>query len=137
MNKAQEFNQKIIAEFRANKGVVGGYFKNTPLLLLHSIGAKSGQARINPLAYLADDERYVIIASNAGRENHPSWYFNVKANPNVAVEVGTEKFEARASIAEEPVRTQLYDRMAAKNPGFEEYRQKTERVIPVIILNWV
>lgn len=134
MNKAQQQNQAIIEEFRANDGKVGGYFVNTPLLLLHNIGAKSGEPRINPTAYMMDGERYVIIASNAGRDTHPGWYFNVKANPDVTVEVGTEKFEARASIAEEPVRTQLYDRMAEINPGFAKYKLKTKRVIPVVIL---
>ena len=134
MSDPNDFNKKIIEEFRANNGVVGGYFENTPLVLVHTIGAKSGQKRINPLAYITDDDRYVIIASKAGAPSNPAWYYNIVANPEVTVEVGTEKFEAVATVVEEPERTRLYDKMSEKNPGFIEYKNKTTRTIPVITL---
>lgn len=129
-----DWNAKIIKEFRENEGRVGGYFKNTPLLLLHNTGAKSGKARINPVAYLEDGERLIVIASKGGADSHPDWYFNVKANPDVRVEVGIEEFDAKATITEEPERSELYARMAAKNANFAEYESKAERVIPVIAL---
>jgi len=129
-----DWNKKIIEEFRANEGRVGGNFANMTLLLLHTTGAKSGRPRLNPVAYTQDRDRLVIIASKGGAESHPDWYYNVLANPNVTVEVGSEKYEAIATVEEEPERTRLYDQMAAQYPGFEAYRQKTSRVIPVITL---
>ena len=131
---ANDRNQRIIEEFRANQGIVGGYFVNTPLLLVHTKGAKSGDERINPVAYFKEGDHYVIIASKGGAENNPDWYYNLKANPDVTVEVGTETFEAQAEIAQEPERSELFDKMAARNPAFAEYEQRTERVIPVIKL---
>jgi deazaflavin-dependent oxidoreductase (nitroreductase family) len=126
-----DWNQKIIEEFRANAGKVTGW---KTLLLLHTTGAKSGSPHLNPAAYTEDGDRLVIIASKGGADTHPDWYYNVVANPNVTVEVGAEKYDAVATIEEEPERTRLYDQMAAKYPGFEEYRQKTSRIIPVITL---
>lgn len=134
MNKEQNRNQAIIDEFRANDGKVGGHFENMPLVLLHTTGAKSGQEHINPTAYLMDGERFVVVASKAGAPTNPDWYHNLVANSAVTVEVGTEKFQALASVTEEPERTQLYEKMVAKNPGFAEYLLKTTRTIPVIIL---
>jgi deazaflavin-dependent oxidoreductase (nitroreductase family) len=129
-----DWNKRIIKEFRANEGKVGGNFENMTLLLLHTIGAKSGLSRLNPAAYTKDGDRLVIIASKGGADTHPDWYHNVVANPNVTIEVGKEKYDAVATVEEEPERTRLYDQMAARYPGFEEYRQKTSRVIPVITL---
>ena len=129
-----DWNAKIIKEFRENEGRVGGYFKNTPLLLLHNTGAKSAKVRINPVAYLEDGERLIVIASKGGADSHPDWYFNVKANPDVRIEVGSQEFEAMAEITKEPERSELYARMAAKNANFADYERKTERVIPVIAL---
>ncbi|HAV76774.1 MAG TPA: nitroreductase family deazaflavin-dependent oxidoreductase [Anaerolineae bacterium] len=129
-----DWNKKIIEEFRTNDGKVGGHFKGKTLLLLHTRGAKSGQERVNPLACVRDGERFVSIASKGGADTHPDWYYNVKANPKVSFEFGTDKFQALATIAEEPERTRLYDKMAEMMPGFNEYREKTERVIPVIVL---
>ena len=134
MSDANDWNKAIIEEFRANDGKVGGMFADMPLLLLHTTGAKSGLPRINPMAYLVDGNRLVVIASKAGAPTNPDWYHNVVANPDVKVEVGTEQFQARATVAEEPERTQLYEKMATLNPGFAEYQQKTTRIIPVIIL---
>lgn len=134
MSSANDWNQKIIEEFRTNAGKVGGQFVNTPLLLLHTTGAKSDQPRINPLAYVTDGDRYVVIASKGGAPTNPDWFYNVAANPEVTVEVGSKQFSARAAIAEEPERSRLYEKMAAKNPGFAEYQRNTTRIIPVVIL---
>ncbi len=134
VNERNERNRKIIEEFRANDGKVGGYFEGKTLLLLHHKGAKSGQPRINPLAYVKDGDRLVIIASKGGAPTHPDWYYNLLADPLVTVEVGTEKFEARASVVEEPDRTRLYEKMIEMLPAFDDYRKKAGREIPVILL---
>jgi len=133
-NERNERNQRIIEEFRANDGKVGGRYEGRTLLLLHTIGAKSGKERINPIAYVKDGDRYVIIASKGGWPTNPDWYYNLVANPNVKVEVGTETFQVRAEIAEEPDRTRLYNKMADMMPSFNDYRQKTTRTIPVFVL---
>ncbi|MET0233821.1 MAG: nitroreductase family deazaflavin-dependent oxidoreductase [Kibdelosporangium sp.] len=130
-----DFNAKIIEEFRANEGKVGGMFEGANMVLITTIGAKSGQTRTNPLVYLPDGERIVIIASNGGADNHPAWFYNVKANPDITVEVGTEKYEAKAEALESgSERDELFARMAAINPGFAEYEKKTDRLIPVVAL---
>lgn len=134
MSEANERNQKIINEFRANGGKVGGYFEGKSLLLLHTKGAKSGQERINPVACVKDGDRYVVIASKGGAPTHPDWYFNLLAHPDVTIEVGTQTFQVRAAVAEEPERTRLYNQMVEMMPGFDDYRRKTTRVIPVMVL---
>ncbi len=137
MGNPNDWNKAIITEFRANGGKVGGQFAGKPLLLLHTVGAKSGQPRINPVACMKDGDRYVIIASKGGAPINPDWYYNVVANPLVTVEYGTETFKAHATVATEPERTRLYNQMAAERPTFAEYRTKTTRTIPVIILTRV
>ena len=134
MAEVNNWNTKIIEEFRTNGGKVGGNFAGRTLLLLHTKGAKSGEERINPVAYTKDGERMVIIASKGGAPNNPAWYHNIVANPRFNVEVGTEQFEVEATISEEPERTRLYDQMVEVMPGFGEYRRKTTRQIPVIVL---
>lgn len=134
MANQNDRNTAIIQEFRANAGKVGGPFAGKTLLILHSIGAKSGQERLNPVVYIRDADRLVIIASKGGSPTHPDWYHNIVANPQVRVEVGTEQFAARASISTEPERTRLYEKMIEMMPVFAEYRKKTTRTIPVIIL---
>lgn len=129
-----EFNKAIIEEFRANGGVVGGRFQGRDLILLNTIGAKSGALRVIPVVYMMDAERYVIIASKGGHPTHPDWYYNIVAHPEFEVEAGSEKFKVKAAVVEEPERTHLYDKMAAKYPFFAEYRANTERVIPLITL---
>jgi deazaflavin-dependent oxidoreductase (nitroreductase family) len=129
-----EWNKKVIEEFRANGGKVGGMFEGAPLLLLHTTGAKSGQQRINPLAYTTDGDRYVIIASKGGAPTNPDWYYNLVANPIVTLEVGTETFQAEATVSAEPERSRLYDQMAAKMPNFAEYQRNTTRQIPLVVL---
>ena len=134
MSNPNERNLAIIQEFRANAGQVGGPFAGRSLLLLHTVGAKSGQPRINPVACLRDGECLVVIASKGGAPTHPDWYFNLLANPLVTVEIGTEEFQARATVAQEPERTRLYNQMVALMPGFGEYQRRTTRVIPVVVL---
>jgi len=130
----QGFNKKIIDEFRANQGKVGGQFDGMPLLLLTTKGAKSGATRTNPLAYLRDGDRYVVIASYAGAPKNPPWYHNLVADPNVRVELGGQSFDARAEVVKEPERSALYQKVEAAMPVFSEYKRKTQRVIPVIAL---
>ena len=134
VSDVNDHNKKIISEFRANGGKVGGFFAGKTLLLLHHTGAKSGEPRINPLACVQDGDRYVIIASKGGSPTHPDWYYNLLAIPNVTIEVGTATLQVRASVAEEPERTRLYEKMVAMMPGFDDYRRKAGRVIPVFIL---
>lgn len=134
MNRPNNWNENTIKEFRASGGKVGGPFAGKTLLILHTIGAKSGKPHINPVAYITDGDRIVIIASKGGAPVHPDWYYNLVAHPKVILEVGTEQFAARASIASEPERTRLYDKMVEMMPGFDDYRKRTTRVIPVVIL---
>jgi deazaflavin-dependent oxidoreductase (nitroreductase family) len=134
MSNQNDRNMAIIKEFRENAGKVGGPFEGRTLLILHTIGAKGGQERINPVAYVTDGDRFVIIASKGGAPTNPDWYYNLVANPQVTVEVGVEQFTARASISTEPERTRLYSKMVEMMPGFAEYQKKTTRMIPVITL---
>ena len=129
-----DFNAQIIAEFRANEGRVGGMFEGSTLLLLHHTGAKSGKSRINPLAYQRDAGRYVIFASKGGAPTNPDWYHNLKAHPDVAIEVGTDTVQVRASEATGEERERLFRAQAGRVPAFAEYEQKTDRLIPVIVL---
>ena len=129
-----DYNAQIIAEFRANQGHVGGRFEGTPLLLLHTTGARSGTRYTNPVAYLGDQGRYVIFASKAGAPSNPGWYHNLKAHPKVTIEVEAATIEVTASEASGSERDRLYDRQAEIVPRFAEYQSKTERVIPVVVL---
>lgn len=134
MNDMNDWNKQIIEEFRANEGRVGGNFEGKTLLLLHTTGAKSGQPRINPVMYIPDGERYVVVASKAGAPTNPDWYYNIVANPRFSVEVGTEQFDVVATVTDEPERTELFKKMVAYAPGFGDYEKNTTRVIPVITL---
>jgi deazaflavin-dependent oxidoreductase (nitroreductase family) len=129
-----DFNANIIDEFHANEGRVGGMFEGVPLLLLHHTGAKSGKSRINPLAYQADNGRYVIFASKGGAPTNPDWYHNLKAQPDVTIEVGRDTIDVIASEASGEERERLFRTQAERVPQFGEYEQKTDRVIPVIVL---
>ena len=130
----QDFNRKIIDEFRTNGGRVGGQFEQARLLLLHTRGAKSGQERINPLAYLELDGHRYVFASKAGMETNPDWYHNLVADPAVNVEVGTETYGATAHPLAGEERDRVYAEQARRAPIFAEYQSKTARVIPVIEL---
>lgn len=129
-----DFNDQVIAEFRANHGQVGGPFEGAALLLLHSTGAKSGQERVHPMMYLADGERYLVFASKAGAPDNPDWYHNVKANPEARVEVGDDTVDVRAEEVTGVERDLLYAKQASVHPGFAEYEAKTSRTIPVVAL---
>ncbi len=129
-----ERNQQLIEAFRADKNKVDGQFGGRPLLLLTTIGAKSGARRTSPLAYTADGDQFVIMASNNGLEIHPNWYRNLQANPRVTVEVGNDTFEATASVAEGAERVRLFAKVVAGMPGFGEYQAKIQRQIPVVVL---
>ena len=135
MSEWNDFNQKLIAEYRANDGKVTGQFANAPLLLLTTTGAKSGKQRTTPLVHTVDGDRLVIIASKAGAPTNPDWYHNLLANPEVTVELGSETFPARAGVPDGAERDRLFDQMAAKMPNFAEYQQNTERRIPVVVLD--
>ncbi|MBA2595213.1 MAG: nitroreductase family deazaflavin-dependent oxidoreductase [Chloroflexota bacterium] len=128
------FNTQLIEEFRANGGKVGGMFAGAPLLLLTTTGAKSGQPRTAPLVYTIDDGKWVIIASKGGAPTHPDWFHNLRAHPDVTIEVGTDTFSVRASIPEGDERQRLYDQMAAQMPNFAEYQRNTTRQIPIVLL---
>jgi deazaflavin-dependent oxidoreductase (nitroreductase family) len=134
MSSPADFNARIIEEFRANDGRVGGVFEGTPLLLLHHTGARSGQGRINPLAYNRDGERYVVFASKAGALTNPDWYHNLKAHPNVQIEVGPDTIDVVASEAAGEERERLFKAQAERSPQFAEYQANTSRVIPVMLL---
>lgn len=130
-----EFNRGIIEEFRANGGKVGGPFEGAPMILVTHTGAKSGIRRTTPLVHLEHGDDHVIIASKGGAPESPAWFHNLVANPEVEVEVGTDRFTATARVAGEPERTELYALMAERMPNFAEYQAKTDRVIPVVVLS--
>lgn len=130
-----DFNAQIIDEFRANEGRVGGMFDGLPLLLLHHVGARSGQTHVNPLAYQADDGRYVVFASKGGSPTNPAWYHNLLANPDTTIEVASDTFAVHADEVREDERDRLYRTQAERVPQFADYEQKTGgRIIPVIAL---
>ena len=131
------YNKGIIEEFRANAGMVGGPFQGAPMVLLTSKGAKSGTQHTTPLVYLQDGDRIVVFASMGGAPKDPQWYRNVAANPDVTVEVGTEKYDAKAIITKGAEREELFAKQVALIPTFGEYQKKTTRVIPVIVLERV
>ena len=134
MSELQEFNQRVIREFRANAGKVGGQLANMPVLLLTMTGARSGRTITTPLVYTTDGERLVVIASFAGAPTHPAWYHNLRAHPEATVEVGTERFRVKATVTTGEERQRLFDRQAAQMPIFVEYQHKTSRQIPVLVL---
>lgn len=129
-----EFNRKIIEEFRSNNGEVGGQFKGMPIMLLTTKGAKTGKSFVKPLAYTTDGNRIVLIASFAGSPHHPAWFVNLSANPTVTVEVGNDRYEARAIVTSGAERQRLFEAQAAKMPVFNDYQKKTDREIPVVVL---
>jgi deazaflavin-dependent oxidoreductase (nitroreductase family) len=129
-----DFNAKIIEEFHTNEGRVGGMFEGMPLLLLHHTGAKSGKSRVNPLAYQSDGGRYVVFASKAGAPTNPDWYHNLKAHPNITIEVGADTIDVVAGEASGEERERLYRTQAERVPQFADYEEKAGRVIPVMVL---
>lgn len=134
MSSVLDFNAQTIAEFRANGGKVGGPFDGAPLLLLHSVGAHTGETHVNPVMYLPDNGRYIVFASKGGAPTNPAWYHNLKSHPEVSIEVGPDTVEVTASEVKGAEHEELYSRQAAAYPQFAEYQTKTTRVIPVIAL---
>ena len=129
-----EYNAKIIDEFRANQGRVGGTWEETPLLLLHHTGAKSGLSRGNPVAYLSENQRYLIWAANGGAPDNPAWYHNLNAHSNTSIEVGSETIDVVAEEATGAERERLFAKAAERYPQLHELAQKTPRVIPMVVL---
>ena len=129
-----DWNQQIIAEFRANEGRVGGPFEGAPMVLVSHTGARSGTVRTTPLMYLPDGEDIVIFASKAGAPDNPDWFHNLVANPEATAEVGSDTLQVRARVAEGPERDDLWTRQKAAYPQFQGYEDATDRVIPVVVL---
>ena len=129
-----DFNTRIIEEFRANAGRVGGPFEGATLLLLHTDGAKSGTHYTTPVVYLDDGGRYVIFASKAGAPNNPGWYHNLIANPDVHIEVGDQMVDVTAAEITGAERDRIYGRQVERMPQFAEYQANTERLIPIVAL---
>jgi deazaflavin-dependent oxidoreductase (nitroreductase family) len=132
-----DLNTRNIAEFRSSGGTVGS-FGDAPLLLLTTIGAKTGKLRTTPVMYLADErdpDRVYVFASAGGADDDPAWFKNLAAHPtDVTVEIGRETLTADAEIVAEPTRAEIYAAQAARYPGFASYQAKTSRRIPVVAL---
>lgn len=134
MSDVNDWNAKIIEEFRANAGHVGGQFEGAPVLLLHTTGARTARERLHPMMFLDLDGHRYVFASKAGADTHPDWFHNLVAHPEVTVEAGSETYRATAVRLGEPQRHDVYEEQARRFPGFAEYQQKTARVIPVVEL---
>lgn len=131
----QDWNRKTIEEFRSNEGRVGGRFEGHPLVLLHHKGARSGTVRINPLATQPIDEStWAIFASKGGADSNPDWYHNLVANPDAEIEFGTETIPVRARVARGEERERIWSKQKQLMPGFADYERRTQREIPVIVL---
>jgi len=134
MTEPRDWNGKIIEEFRANGGRVGGPFEGAPVLLLHTTGARTGLERVTPLMYLEADGVYAIFATKGGAPTNPDWFHNLLAHPLVEIEVGTETRRVRASVADGEERERLWERQKNRFPNFAAYEGRTSRRIPVVIL---
>lgn len=134
-NEMHDWNRQVIDEFRANGGQVGGNFAGAPMLVLHTVGARSGQERVNPAMYQdLGGGRVAVFASKAGAPTNPDWYRNLVANPHVTVEIGSESRSFRARTASSEERAAIWSTQKERYPGFAEYEAKTTREIPVVIL---
>jgi len=129
-----DFNAKIIEEFRANGGKLGGPFEGAPVLLLHHTGAKSGTQRVNPVAYRTVGDSIAIFGSKGGAPTNPDWYYNLRAHPETSVEVGTETIPVVARVADDAERAPIWEAQKRDNPGFADYEKQTTRQIPIVIL---
>jgi deazaflavin-dependent oxidoreductase (nitroreductase family) len=128
MSEGNDFNERNIAEFRANHGRVSGPFEGAPIVLLHTVGARSGKPRTSIMMYLA------VFASNAGADDNPAWYWNLKANPDARIEVGDDNIDVHATDLQGAERDDKYALQAERYPGFAEYERMTSRTIPVVAL---
>ena len=131
---ANDYNTQVIEEFRTNHGKVGGFFADADMLILHTTGARTGKERVNPLVYLPEDRNLVVFASKGGAPTNPDWYHNLVANPDLEIEVGTERRKVRARVAEGEEHDLLYAEQARRYPQFAKYQEGTDRTIPVVIL---
>ena len=133
-----DFNARIVEEFRSNNGVVGGPFEGATLLLLTATGAKSGQPRLVPLAYLTIEGKTIIVGSKAGADTNPDWVHNLRAHPRAHIEIGTgsgiDSYDVVARELPAGERDETYPKVVAVAPGFGEYQSKTDRVIPLFEL---
>jgi deazaflavin-dependent oxidoreductase (nitroreductase family) len=133
--RASDFNAKVIEEFRANQGQVSGPLADTPMILIHHIGAKSGIERVTPLACNPQpDGRIAIVAANGGSPAHPAWYYNLKAHPGITVELGSRTFTAVAEELDGTARAELWPQLVAQSPAVGEHQARTGRLIPVFML---
>ena len=128
-------NKQVIEAFRANDGKLTGDYASVPIVLLYTKGRRSGKEFLNPLAYYADGDRYLVFASKSGADTHPDWYLNLVAAPTAHIEVGTESFDVQVTDLQGEERDRLYAAQAEVMPNFAEYQAKTKRVIPVIALS--
>ena len=137
MSEANDFNQRIVEEFRANDGVVGGPFQGLPLVLLHHTGAKSGIERVNPLAYQRiGDASVAVFASKGGAPTNPDWYYNLVANPSASIEIGTQRYDVTARVATGDERERIWEAQKEAVPSFAEYEiTAAGREIPVVVLD--
>jgi len=129
-----DMNSRIIAEFRENAGKVGGPFEGRHMLLLHTTGAKSSAERINPLVFQPRGDNFAIFASKGGAPTNPDWYYNVVANPQLTIEVGTDTIDVTARVAEGSERNEIWEAQKRDVPAFADYETKTTRQIPVVVL---
>ena len=134
MSDVNDWNANVIAEFRANEGRVGGQFEGAPMILVHHAGRKSGTERVNPMMYQAVDGGYAVFASKAGAPTNPDWYYNLVANPDTTVEVGSETIPVHARETSADERAPIWTKQKADYPGFADYEKSTDRTIPVIVL---
>ncbi len=137
MAEMSEFNNNLIAEFRANDGKVAGAFEGAPLLLLTTTGAKTGHKHTTPLVYFKDGDHVAVFGSMGGAPKNPAWYHNLVANPSVTVELPGEMFEARAVTIDGDERERIWTAQKEVMPAFKEYEANTDRQIPVIVLQRV
>jgi len=128
------YNEKIITEFRKNHGKVGGNFEGAPLLILHTKGARTGKPHVNPVMYLKDGDRLLVFASKGGADSHPDWFYNMKAHPEIEVEVGDDRLRVHAQELTGRERDRIYARQASLYPTFAQYQRQTKRIIPVVEL---
>ncbi|HUI03693.1 MAG TPA: nitroreductase family deazaflavin-dependent oxidoreductase [Acidimicrobiales bacterium] len=134
MTEAEDFNSHVIDEFRAHGGRVGGRFEGAPVLLLHHTGARTGRERVSPMMYQRVGDSLAVFASQGGAPTNPAWYHNLVAHPNAVVEGGTENVRVVARVARDDEREPIWETQKRDDPGFAEYESRTDRRIPVVIL---
>lgn len=127
-----DWNKQVIEEFHKNHGKVGGQFEGAPILIIHSVGARTGKSRANPVMYLKEGDRYLVFPSKGGAPSNPDWYYNLKAHPDVQIEVGDDKIDVHTDEIKGPERDRLYAKQSSLYPNFAQYQANTKRIIPVM-----